>query len=357
MGRRIEKHKQHIQAGRSHYTETTQYGWDGDTLAYESTNLYTKHYVYENGSFVPLIQATYRQQINQHQTPQWTNQYDYDKDPLWHTEQKANSFDRVWFYHCDYLGTLQEMSDQTGTIVWSANYKAWGECKTENHTKRDIWDSEIITNNIRFQGQYFDDETGLHYNRFRYYSPYVGRFISKDPIGLLGGFNKFTYAANPIGWLDPYGLTGVDTTTYYHAGKIIGDIDPSKGKRNKDFNPAGQGGFYVTKSLAQAKKWQRARNLDSITKFEVPNTELKKLDIKSFSTKCEWKEFVLDGRSGTLKHHYDGVEGGMFMNPDAYKNQTKAKPVEMIRAGHQLAIFSQKGAALFTKYSKGTIVQ
>lgn len=61
LGRRIEKSKQHIQAGHSHYTETTQYGWDGDTLAYESTNLYTKHYVYENGSFVPLIQATYRQ--------------------------------------------------------------------------------------------------------------------------------------------------------------------------------------------------------------------------------------------------------------------------------------------------------
>ena len=71
LGRRIEKQKQHSQAGRNHYTETTQYGWDGDTLAYESTNLYTKHYVYEKGSFVPLIQATYRQQINQHQTPQW----------------------------------------------------------------------------------------------------------------------------------------------------------------------------------------------------------------------------------------------------------------------------------------------
>ena len=71
LGRRIEKSKQHIQAGRSHYTETTAYGWDGDTLAYESSNQYTKHYVYENGSFVPLIQATYRQQINQHQTPQW----------------------------------------------------------------------------------------------------------------------------------------------------------------------------------------------------------------------------------------------------------------------------------------------
>ncbi len=58
--------------------------------------------------------------------------------------------DRVWYY--DHLGTPQEMSDQTGAIIWTAEYKAWGECKPENHLKRDIWDSEIITNNIRFQG-------------------------------------------------------------------------------------------------------------------------------------------------------------------------------------------------------------
>ncbi|MEN5172302.1 RHS repeat-associated core domain-containing protein [Acinetobacter higginsii] len=52
-----------------------------------------------------------------------------------------------------------------------------------------------------------DQETGLHYNRYRYYSPYVGRFISKDPIGLLGGNNIYQYAPNPIIWVDPLGLT------------------------------------------------------------------------------------------------------------------------------------------------------
>ena len=204
LGRRIEKAKQKVR--RQGMTETTHYGWDGDTLAYESTSQYTKHYVYEKDSFIPLIQATYRQQIKQHQTPQWHHGYDYDADPLWHEDKTAEKFDRVWFYHCDHLGTPQEMSDQTGAIVWTAQYKAWGECKSENHVKRDIWDSEIITNNIRFQGQYFDEETGLHYNRYRYYSPYVGRFISKDPIGLLGGSNVYAYAPNPIGWVDPLGL-------------------------------------------------------------------------------------------------------------------------------------------------------
>ena len=49
-------------------------------------------------------------------------------------------------------------------------------------------------------------ETGLHYNRFRYYDPEVGRFIHQDPIGLLGGFNLYQYAPNPLGWIDPFGL-------------------------------------------------------------------------------------------------------------------------------------------------------
>jgi RHS repeat-associated protein len=64
-----------------------------------------------------------------------------------------------------------------------------------------------VVNPIRFQGQYHDHETGLHYNRYRYYDPGVGRFISKDPIGYAGGLNLYAYAPNPIGWVDPLGLT------------------------------------------------------------------------------------------------------------------------------------------------------
>ncbi|GLS24614.1 RHS repeat-associated core domain-containing protein [Marinibactrum halimedae] len=59
---------------------------------------------------------------------------------------------------------------------------------------------------IRFQGQYHDEETGLHYNRFRYYDPAIGQFITQDPIGLLGGSNNYRYAPNPISWTDPWGL-------------------------------------------------------------------------------------------------------------------------------------------------------
>ncbi|HWK54720.1 MAG TPA: RHS repeat-associated core domain-containing protein, partial [Hyphomicrobiales bacterium] len=90
-------------------------------------------------------------------------------------------------------------------IVWSAHYHAWGAAK---EAISDAARAAGIRNPIRFQGQYLDSETGLHYNRHRYYDPQIGRFISKDPIGFSGGLNIYQYAHNPIEWLDPLGLAG-----------------------------------------------------------------------------------------------------------------------------------------------------
>jgi len=63
-----------------------------------------------------------------------------------------------------------------------------------------------LTCNLRFQGQYADAESGLHYNRFRYYDPELGRFASQDPVGLSGGLNVFAFAANPTCYIDELGL-------------------------------------------------------------------------------------------------------------------------------------------------------
>lgn len=215
LGRRIQKRSKHHHTGQE---QNIIYGWDGDTLAYESSADITKHYFYEKDSFLPLLQAAYHHSIELHQTQDWTEKtYSIYKDPLWNTVKQSQGFDDVWFYRCDHLGTPQEMSNQTGAIVWKAQYKAWGECKVEQAKPDFFENSEIISNNIRFQGQYFDGETGLHYNRYRYYSPYVGRFISKDPIGLLGGFNVYSYAPNPNNWIDPLGLRSRNKTLPINA--------------------------------------------------------------------------------------------------------------------------------------------
>ncbi|WP_255991110.1 RHS repeat domain-containing protein [Chitinolyticbacter albus] len=109
----------------------------------------------------------------------------------------------------DHLGTPQLLTDDAGQIAWSAEYKAWGEARA---AISDAAKTADIANPIRFQGQYADEETGLHYNRHRHYDPEIGRFVSKDPIKLAGGLNVFAYGSNPVEWIDPLGLVGLRAT-------------------------------------------------------------------------------------------------------------------------------------------------
>ncbi len=108
---------------------------------------------------------------------------------------------QVWYYHTDVTGTPQEVTAADGTLVWAGYIKGFGE------NAADISNSGAYFHQpLRLPGQYFDDETGLHYNLFRYYAPECGRFVSQDPIGLRGGLNLYAYAPNPLTWIDPLGL-------------------------------------------------------------------------------------------------------------------------------------------------------
>jgi len=111
----------------------------------------------------------------------------------------------ISYYHNDHLGTPRELTDEQGQIIWEAQYKTWGSIAKEQYNQKE---SKIVQS-FRFQGQYYDSETGLHYNRFRYYDADVGRFISLDPIGLFAGTNLYQYAPNPTGWVDPFGLAKI----------------------------------------------------------------------------------------------------------------------------------------------------
>jgi len=117
---------------------------------------------------------------------------------------KPQAFDAIAWYQCDHLGTPMELTDEQGNVAWTGQYKAWGEVREE----RSAWAKQHgLGNPLRFQGQYHDHETGLHYNRYRYFDFQLGRFISSDPIKYSGGLNLFVYSPNPISWIDPLGLS------------------------------------------------------------------------------------------------------------------------------------------------------
>jgi RHS repeat-associated protein len=104
----------------------------------------------------------------------------------------------VYYYHNDHLGTPQVLTNDSQAISWKAVYTPFGDA---------VVSIASVENPFRFPGQYYDQETGLHYNYFRYYNPPIGRYITPDPIGLEGGINLFAYAANsPINRIDPTGL-------------------------------------------------------------------------------------------------------------------------------------------------------
>ena len=105
--------------------------------------------------------------------------------------------DEIYHIHVDHLGTPQVLTDATGAIAWQAHYRPFGEAVTTGN----------LDFPLRFPGQYHDAETGLHYNWHRYYDPQTGRYLTSDPIGLVGGLNPYLYAeANPLYFTDPEGL-------------------------------------------------------------------------------------------------------------------------------------------------------
>lgn len=165
FGRRVEK-----QVVTDSGSAKTEFVWQGDKLIAESGDSAYQSYIYELGSFKPLALV-----------------------------QGEGVDSQVYYYHLDQIGTPTDITNARGQSVWSVQYRAYGNV-LKQHVKE-------VENPLRFQGQYYDAETGLHYNRHRYYSPNSGRFITADPIGLAGGLNNYQYVVNPTGWVDPLGLS------------------------------------------------------------------------------------------------------------------------------------------------------
>ncbi|KZX85441.1 hypothetical protein A3715_03715 [Oleiphilus sp. HI0009] len=166
------------------------------TLNSQTTNSSTTYYLYNHQGLVGEYNSA----------GALIKEYHYMPDRTWMTEplfqrvaQGANS--QIYYYQNDHLGTPQRMINQSGATVWQANYNSFGQAHTQTNT---------VENNLRFPGQYYDAESGLHQNYFRDYDPELGRYIQSDPIGLAGGLNTYGYAyQSPLVWVDPTGEFGV----------------------------------------------------------------------------------------------------------------------------------------------------
>jgi RHS repeat-associated protein len=169
IGRRIRK---------SGPSGKTTYVWDGNVVSEEIREDHTSSaWVYEPGGFRPLLKQEGKQT-----------------------------------YACitDQVGAPRELVSADGKMAWSARLSAWGELAGAGEKNTEC--------SIRFQGQWFDAESGLHYNWHRYYEPEVGQYLSPDPIGIQGGTRTYGYVHNPLSWADPLGLAGCgDSETYYRT--------------------------------------------------------------------------------------------------------------------------------------------
>ncbi|MDD1012347.1 RHS repeat-associated core domain-containing protein [Pseudomonas rubra] len=195
LGRRIEKREYDDQGN---LLGQTRFIWDGLRLLQEHRHSQTSLYLYVEDSHEPLARVD---GVGAHQ--------------------------QVRHYHNDLNGLPEQLTDTSGETVWQARYQVWGNTLEERREAQYIEEQ-----NLRFQGQYLDRETGLHYNTFRFYDPDIGRFTQPDPIGLEGGLNLYYYAPNPFTWLDPFGLTSCGTPRKSaNPSKVVNDLKAFSGKR------------------------------------------------------------------------------------------------------------------------------
>ncbi|MFA7998674.1 RHS repeat-associated core domain-containing protein, partial [Escherichia coli] len=229
--------------------EVTWYGWDGDRLTTVQTDTTRIQTVYEPGSFTPLIrietdngerEKTQRRSLAEKlqqegsedghgvvfpaelvrlldrlegeiradrvssESRQWLAQCGLTVErlaaqiePVYLPERK------IHLYHCDHRGLPLALISEDGNTAWSGEYDEWGNLLNEENPHH-------LHQPYRLPGQQHDEESGLYYNRNRYYNPLLGRYITQDPIGLAGGWSLYAYPLNPVNGIDPLGLSPAD---------------------------------------------------------------------------------------------------------------------------------------------------
>ncbi|HFD1367518.1 TPA: RHS repeat-associated core domain-containing protein, partial [Salmonella enterica] len=141
---------------------------------------------------------------------------------------------KIHLYHCDHRGLPLALIDVKGRIAWRAECDEWGNMLREDNP-------DNLQQLIRLPGQQYDEESGLHYNRHRYYDPGQGRYITQDPTGLAGGWNLYKYPLNPVSGIDPLGLKSMRSDGHpwgYGCGDESTDWIVPDSLGSADFLPA-----------------------------------------------------------------------------------------------------------------------
>ena len=232
-GRRISK-----TVRRHNQSDTTRYGWDGDRLVLTQTSDRKVYTLHEPGSFTPLLRiesdggdeayTPLAQKLQQHSQIPFTAQEYADMERLEDDLRSGTLSERsrswlefanvpahlmaaqldplpvvnirnIHLYQCDHRGMPTALINREGQTEWKAEVDPWGDILSEDNPHN-------IEQPLRLPGQWYDEESGLHYNRHRYYDPQQGRYITQDPIGLKGGWNLYSYPMNPTVNIDPLGL-------------------------------------------------------------------------------------------------------------------------------------------------------
>ncbi|EHV4524614.1 RHS repeat protein [Escherichia coli] len=240
--------------------EVTWYGWDGDRLTTVQTDTKRIQTVYQPGSFTPLIRIeTENGELQKAQRRSLAEKLQQEGSEDGHgvvfpaelvrlldrleeeiRADRVSDESRAWLaqcgltverlaaqiepvylperkihlYHCDHRGLPLALISTEGATEWRGEYDEWGNQMNEENPHH-------LFQPYRLPGQQYDDESGLCYNRHRYYDPLQGRYITQDPIGLSGGLNTYSYPLNPINEIDPLGLKVIVVASDPNEAKLL----------------------------------------------------------------------------------------------------------------------------------------
>ncbi|MFJ9093735.1 DUF6531 domain-containing protein [Streptomyces globisporus] len=191
MGRRSAK--QRLAEDGATVVEEVTFTWDGDTLCEQTTSTTgspdSVALTWDHDGVKPVTQVE-RRLVDQ-----------------------AEVDSRFFAIITDLVGTPRELVDEQGEVAWRTRSALWGATSWNR-------DADAYTP-LRFPGQYFDPESGLHYNRHRHYDPESGRYLSPDPLGLTPAPNAVTYVDDPTLWIDPLGLAGCPHRSGEHKHSVV----------------------------------------------------------------------------------------------------------------------------------------